>query len=439
MWRFRRWLRLSRRDDPPAIVRTNPGEQPGFVLLFAPSRSYRVAAYIRAAEALGYRLLIVSDSRHSLIPIIANGITVDFSRPDHARTIIAEALVDKRIIAVIATDDQVVTLASETARSLGLPHNDPQSAQLTRRKDLARQRLRENACNTPDFEIIDLARQTASHIRLDYPLVLKPLMLSGSRGVMRADNPGQLDEAILTLRGILKAEPCNDFEKTHALVESFLVGEEIALDGFVQDGDFQLLALFDKPEPMNGPFFEESYYITPSRHDAATRQAIIDEIQKCCDAYGLRHGPIHAEARITDHGVVLLEMASRTIGGQCAQLIDYVLGVALEQVVIQLMCGDQPALERRDGHAGVLMIPIPASGVLKRVEGMLKAQQVPNITNLEIHIQPGYELQPLPHGASYLGFIFARAPSFDEVWQALRESHGHLHFVTAPKWNIEAV
>ncbi len=408
-------------------------------MLFAPSRSYRVAAYIQAAEKLGYRLLIVSDSRHSLIPVIASGITVDFNDPEEALATIAEVIHNKTIIAVIATDDLVVTLASETARSLGLPHNDPRSSQLTRRKDLARLRLLDRGCNTPEFSVIALSEVDRVAPSLNYPVVIKPLMLSGSRGVIRANDANQFHDAIATLTTILGNEPGTEFEKSHALVESFLEGEEIALDGFVHNGTFTLLALFDKPEPLNGPCFEESFYITPSRHDAATQQAIVDEIENCCRAYGLRHGPIHAEARITRHGVVLLEMASRTIGGQCAQLIEYVLGAPLEQVIIQLMCSRPLKLNRREGYAGVLMIPIPAAGILKRVEGMLQAQQVANITNLEIHIQPGYELVPLPHGASYLGFIFARADSFEAVFEALRESHRHLRFVTATKWTIEAM
>ena len=163
----------------------------------------------------------------------------------------------------------------------------------------------------------------------------------------------------------------------------------------------------------------------------------MDEVERCCKAYGLRHGPIHAEARITDQGVVLLEMASRTIGGQCARLIEYVLGHKLEQVIIQMMCDQSPLLEPSDEHAGVLMIPIEQQGVLKRVEGLLQAQQVPFITDIEIHIQPGYELVPLPEGSSYLGFIFASAKRFDQTLQALREAHRQLKFVTTHSWAIE--
>ncbi len=405
--------------------------------MIAPNRSYRVASYIDAASQLGYQLLIVSDSEHSLVSAIADGITVDFADPDQAFDLILQSIVGKPILTVIATDDAVVTLSSRIAHQLGLPHNDPEASRLTVRKDLARLCLQQHDCNVPEFSVCAFtdARQRAPAIH--YPVVVKPLMLSGSRGVIRADNPEHFVAAAGRLEKIMAKEPATEYERQHFLIEQFLVGDEIAFDGFVQDGQLLPLALFDKPEPMNGPFFEESYYITPSRHSAATQQAVLQEIARCCAAYGLRHGPIHAEARITAQGVVLLEMASRTIGGQCARLIEYALGRNLEQVIIQMMCEQSPQLEPGSDHAGVLMIPIEQSGVLKRVEGLLKAQQVDHITDIEIHIQPGYELIPLPEGSSYLGFIFASARTFDQTLHALQQAHNHLQFVTSQRWTIE--
>ena len=263
-------------------------------------------------------------------------------------------------------------------------------------------------------------------------------MLSGSRGVIRADDSQAFIAASNQIRSILSHEPGDDYERQHFLVEEYLDGAEVALDGFVQNGEFQLLALFDKPEPLTGPCFEESYYITPSQHSTQAQQAIIDEVSRCCTAYGLTHGPVHAEARITERGVVLIEMASRTIGGQCAQLIEYVLGTRLEELVIRKMCFDDEPLQRSKLYAGVLMIPIQQSGILKRVEGLLQAQQVEHVTSIEIHIQPGYELVPLPAGSSYLGFIFARAKTYTDTYRALRKAFEKLKFVTTPKWALEA-
>ncbi len=420
----------------PQQNHTNPATDTGFIVLVAPARSYRVASYIHAADSLGLQLLIVSDSKHSLIASIANGITIDFSDTDAALNTVLSAIRSKRIVAVIATDDRVVTLSSRLAEALGLPHNAVEATRLTYRKDLARQRLREKHCNVPEFRVCAFASAKDCAHEIRYPVVLKPLMLSGSRGVLRADTVEQFVESAARIQSIVNKESGDAYEKTHFLVEGFLQGEEVAIDGFVQDGQFIPLALFDKPEPLNGPCFEESYYITPSRHSAATQRAIMDEVEKCCHAYGLTHGPIHAEARICATGIYLIEMASRTIGGQCAQLIEYALGRKLEEVVIQLMCQQTLDFQRRDDYAGVLMIPIPRRGILRRVEGLLEAQQTPHITQIEIHIQPGYELIPLPEGASYLGFIFASAASFESTWRALREAHSKLNFVTRESWTI---
>jgi len=408
------------------------------VLIIAPARSYRVASYIQAAEKLGYQLIIVSDSQHSLVSAIAAGINVDFSAPDQALTEVLEGIKDRDIKAIVSTDDTVVTFSSMLARQLGLPHNDPDAARLTYRKDLARQRLQASGCNVPEFSIVKFSEAEQIANRTTYPVVLKPLMLSGSRGVIRADNPVEFIQASRIIEDIVNQEKCAPYENEHCLVETYLEGDEIAIDGFIQDGQWITLALFDKPQALTGPYFEESYYLTPSQYSPEIQQAIIAEITRCCRAYGLTHGPVHAEARLTHKGVVLIELAARTIGGQCSQLIDYVTGIKLEEIIIQLMSMQTLELQDQGLYAGVLMIPITQAGVLKRVEGVTRALKTAYVEDLEIHIQQGYELIPLPKGASYLGFIFARAPSYQETYQALRSAHACLKFITTPKWDLQA-
>ncbi len=417
---------------------TNPDSSSGFVLLIAPALSYRVSSYINAVQNLNYQLLVVSNSKHSLISQIASGITVDFAHPESAIQTILNAVKDINIRTVISTDDSVTTIASHIAISLGLPHNDTQSSLLTYRKDLAREQLKLKGCNVPVFKVCSFIEVETVAQTLSYPVVLKPLMLSGSRGVIRANGITEFTQAAKTIQQILLYENGTDFEKTHFLVESFLAGKEIAFDGFVKNGHLIPLAMFDKPEPLNGPYFEESYYITPSNHSPDIQKQIISEIEKCCHAYGLIHGPIHAEVRITESGPYLIEMASRTIGGQCAQTIEYVLGTRLEEIIIKLACEPAVKIKRSDLYAGVLMIPIQQTGLLKRVEGMTKAQQVKYVTSVEIHIQPGYELIPLPRGSSYLGFIFAQAPNFDATYNALKQAYQALKFITTEKLALSA-
>ncbi len=382
-------------------------------------------------------MLIVSHSKYALVSAISSGITVNFAEPDRAFINTTTALRGKKIIAVLATDDSVVELASRIAQFLHLPHNHPQSSLLTYRKDLARKQLQQSGCNVPEFHICHFQTAIKQSRMMHFPVVLKPLMLSASRGVIRADNPAEFISAADKIKDILIRDQYSGFVAEHFLVEQFLSGDEVAIDGFMQDGVFIELAIFDKPEPMNGPYFEESYYITPSRQPISVQQAVIAEISRCCKAYGLTHGPIHAEARITRQGVVLLEMAARTIGGQCAQMIEYVCGVKLEELIIQLMCFQKISSKKTAKHAGVLMIPIKQRGILKRIEGLTQAHKVKYVTNIEIHIQPGYELIPLPEGSSYLGFIFATAHSYEATLEALQEAHQHLKFITSQNWVLE--
>lgn len=438
-WRWR-WLRLNLISAKRSqISSSKPGKSPGFVLLIAPSGSYRVTPYVKAAQSLGYGILVVSNSAHSLVAEIANGITVDFNEPEKALLSILAATESLQIRCALATDDSCVELCSRISRHLNLPHNEPRAAQLTHRKDLARLALRVGGCETPDFQIIKINASSQHHLNIDYPVVVKPLALSASRGVIRVDNQQQLSAACERIDKILASSGSSGYPREHLLVESYLEGAEYAVEGFVIDGEFHLLTIFDKPEPLSGPYFEETYYLTPSRLNAHGQQHLVTEIKKCCLAYGLKQGPVHAEARITRRGPVLVELAARTIGGQCGQLIEFSLGKKLEEIVIEGMCGIIPEKVDEPRYAGVLMIPVTDSGILRRVEGLTRALQVEYIVDIEIHIREGYELVPLPEGASYLGFIFAQAPDFDSVYHALKNAYRQLKFVTQPVWKLNSI
>jgi biotin carboxylase len=434
-WRWRR-LRISNSGPTLNQITTEPGQEPGFVVLIAPSGSYRIAPYLNAALALGIKLIVVSNSKHSLIPEVARGITVDFSDIPQARAIILSAIEQLDIICVLATDDSCVDLSNQIARHLNLPHNPTTATRLTHRKDLARQALKRAACNTPNFQIIPIKDAADITLDIDYPVVLKPVSLSGSRGVIRANDYTEFVKAVQRIDSILDHSKQTGFERQHLLVEAYLDGPEFAIEGFMIEGTFHLLTIFDKPEPMAGPYFEETYYLTPSRLENKCKQTLINEMASCCKAYGLEHGPVHAEARITTSGPVLLELAARTIGGQCGQLIEFSLQQKLEQLVILGMSGRLPEITDKADAAGVLMIPITNSGLLKRVEGLTDAMQVNYIKDIEIHIREGYELVPLPEGSSYLGFIFAQAPSYEETFHALKSAYQKLRFVTQPIWKL---
>lgn len=436
MWLSGWWLRLSLSQHLSSTNKTINPDTSGFIVLVAPSRSYRVRQYIDAAHKLNFQLVIISDSKHSLVSAIANGITISFQNIEKAFKTVIREIKDLTIKGVISTDDLCAPLSSRIAAYFNLPHNDDKAAQLTYRKDLARITLEQQGCNVPNFAIID-KQNPKFPTQLTFPVVLKPLMLSGSRGVIRANNLKDYESAYQTIFNIIDDPAYSDYERNHILIEQYLEGFEVALDAFIDGDNFKVLAIFEKPEPLTGPYFEESYYITPSQHADSIQQNIINEIKRCCKAYGLRFGAIHAEARITAEGVFTIEIASRTIGGQCSQLLEYSLGLPLEEIILQLI--NKQAIKPQQNHLfpGVLMIPIQKAGLLKRVEGLLAANQIKYVKDIEIHIQPGYELIPLPEGQSYLGFIFAVSDSFETTFSALKSAFEQLKFVTQKTWHIK--
>ena len=372
-----------------------------------------------------------------MVPEIANGISVDFNDPEDAYQRILETAGNWDIRCVLATDDSCVWLSSRIAKAFGLPQNSADAARLTQRKDLARFALKKAGCQTPGFKVIKIDDCVNHASTIEYPVVIKPLGLSASRGVIRANDANEFITACERINKILETANQQGYVRNHLLVETYLDGGEYAVEGFMIDGQFHLFTIFDKPDPLTGPFFEETYYLTPSRLIEANRRSLINEVTQCCAAYGLEQGPIHAELRFTKSGFVLLELAARTIGGQCGQLIEFSLNQKLEDLVIQGMCGVKPKLKKITQAAGVLMIPVIDSGILKRVEGLTQALSVEYIVDIEIHIREGYELVPLPEGASYLGFIFAQAPDYDSVYSALKKAHQYLKFVTQPTWRLD--
>lgn len=412
------------------------------LLLIAPHSSYRITPYITAAHKMGAEVMVASTSEHSLVSEVAEGLRISLDTGintshkslEHALEPILKAHRAKPFTAVIATDDTAVTMASISAKALGLPHNPPEAVLLTHRKDLARARLKQHGVPSPDFRRIDLFSDIEKQLsELSYPCVIKPLSLSGSRGVIRADNPEACLTACKRIQKIVH-DLADKESQRFLLAENYIPGIEVAVEAMLNNGQLQLLAIFDKPEPLEGPYFEETYYITPSRLPEQQQKKIIQRVSDACAAYGLTHGPVHAELRLHENDAWILEVAARTIGGQCAQLLRQGTGHGLEELVIAQATGEHLQTKDNEIAAGVLMIPIPTAGILRRVEGLAAARRVPHIIDLEISVRDGYELIPLPEGSAYLGFIFAQGPDPEDVENALREAHACLKFITAPVW-----
>jgi len=396
---------------------------------------------------MGLEVLIASRGEHSLVTEVHAGIHVNLEDIPAAVDRISKEARRQPFAGILGSDDSTVELAATIARQLQLPHNPPAAARISRRKDLARAHLALAGCPVPLHCLVDLSKPLDRQLNgLPFPCVIKPLAMSASRGVIRANNKTEFIEACNRIKNII-AESSDDFEKTHVLVEDYIDGIEVAYEGYLQEGLLNTIALFDKPDPLEGPYFEESIYITPSNLGDETQKKIKERVQQACAAYGLNTGPIHAELRIDKQDAWLLELASRTIGGNCARTLDSHNEFNLEELTVSLAIGQNVEMKAPENNRGVMMIPIKQGGILRRVEGLSAASRTPCIDNISINVREGHELIPLPEGNQYAGYIFASAgdpcaddsgdnksgnKKYNQVLMALREAHAKLNFVTAP-------
>lgn len=423
-----------------------PLEKPR-ILLLLPTRTYRASDFLEAASKLDVEVVVASEEaattadlspRHTLV--------LDFSAPTVATQAILEFNDTYPLAAIVGVDDDTTLLATTASAALGLPHNPVASAKATRNKYLLRNTLAANGVSVPAYQRFSIYEDPGgTNTHVNFPCVIKPLSLSASRGVIRADTPAEFIEAFQRTTKLLQTlqadtnggKVSNPDALTHVsqylLVEDYIPGIEVALEGILLEGELKTLALFDKPDPLEGPFFEETLYITPSRLSMDIQEALHNATAEAADALGLRHGPVHAELRYNDKGAHLIEIAARTIGGLCARTLRFGTGMSLEELVIRHAIG-QPveALQREQQAAGVMMIPVPKAGILGEVRGKAAAHHVDGIVEVNITIPIGGEVVPLPEGARYLGFIFARAETPTAVETALREAHQQLEFVILP-------
>ncbi len=414
----------------------------GELLLLVPTRSYRTEDFRAAARRLGVQVLIGSDRCHRIEETFGEEVglvSLDYRRPEHAAEQIARAGRRHRIRGVVPADEGTAVIAALAAEKLGLPHNPPRAARRAANKHAMRQALRVAGVPVPRFWLFDLAGgPEAASRRVEYPCVLKPLLLSASRGVIRADDPLAFAAAWRRLEGILGAaraerRPRDERAGRQVLVEAFVPGGEVAVEGLLRGGALEVLALFDKPDPLEGPFFEETLYVTPSRHPVALQEAMARVTAAAARAIGLEEGPVHTELRLPPAGPVVLEVAARSIGGLCARTLRFGAGLSLEEIVVAHAMGlPLSSLSRQPGAAGVMMLPIPRRGILHGVSGIEEARAVPGVEDVVITVPEGREVVPLPEGDAYLGFLFARGERPDEVEAALRGGHARLRFDIRP-------
>jgi biotin carboxylase len=404
------------------------------VLLLIPAASYRATDFMEAAGRLDVEVVVGCDRHNPLDDLHPERqVALDFYDLERGAAQIEAYGERYPIDRIVAVDDAGTRLAARASRRLELPHSPVAAVEATRNKALLRQRLAAAGIDSPAYRVMPLAADaTAIASELAYPVVLKPLSLSASRGVIRADSPDEFVAAVARIAAILQRPECAAEagpERDRLLIEGYIAGLEVSVEGILTQGRLQLLALFDKPDPLEGPFFEETIYVTPSRLSESEQRALLTTTQRACAALGLSDGPVHAELRLNQAGVYPIDIAARSIGGLCSRTLSFGMGMSLEELILRHAVGmDDQAPVLRPGASGVMMIPVPQAGILRSAGGIREAEAVPLIESVTISLRPGSELVPLPEGSEYLGFIFARGETPEQVEAALRQAHACLRF-----------
>lgn len=395
------------------------------LLLFASTTGYQIRSFAGAARRLGVSVRLATDRCHILDdPWGDDALPVRFDRGLEGIEEWIEALRAEAFDGIAAVGDRPAVFAAAAAEMLGIPFHPLAAAQAANDKYRARQLYQAAGLRVPAFFRATFDEDPLALAgRAPFPCVLKPLGLSASRGVIRANDPGEFAAAFQRIQKM---------GERGLQVEGYIEGREFAVEGLVTKGCFQALAIFDKPDPLEGPFFEETIYVTPSRETLAVQEELLAATARAIEALGLRYGPVHAELRFNSSGAWILEVAARPIGGLCARVLRFEPDSTLEELIIRHALGEDIAGTRlSDPAAGVMMIPIPKGGVFESVDGVDDALATRDIEDIVITAKEGQLLLPLPEGASYLGFIFARGNGPDEVEAAIRKAHAKLRFSIA--------
>ena len=411
------------------------------VLLLATTTGYQTRMFAAAAARLGVELLYATDRCDQIDDPWRDGaIAVRFHEEWRSVDTLLKAVEARPIDAVIAVGDRPTVMAAYLSRLLGLPGHPPEAAAAARDKRLAREKLTAAGLPVPHYVTVPVGADPLKLIAtLSFPVVVKPTVLSASRGVIRADDSLSFTAAFDRVRRLLDSPDVRELRDPDAdviQIEEYLPGCEYALEGVLEQGVLRTLVIFEKPDPLEGPFFEETIYVTPTRLSPVMERQIEDTVGAAIKALGLHHGPVHAECRVNSRGVFVLEVAARPIGGLCAKAIRMEqpgMLIGFEELLLRHALGEPMAAWTREASASaVMMIPIPRSGVYRRVQGVESAREVRHVDEIQITAKPDQQLLALPEGASYLGFIFARAPLPAEAEHAVREAHARLRFTIDP-------
>ena len=414
------------------------------LLILASKLGYQTRGSAEAAEKLGVQVLFGTDRCHKLDDPWGDGaLALHFEKPREAAEEIARELGADPPDAILALGDRPTPAAAWAAEIFGIPANSPAATDICRSKLRQRETLAAAGLPVPEFFAFSLDENLSSILpRVKFPCVVKPLALAASQGVVRANSAGEFESAVERIRGLLDSPEIQALREPgldRLLVESYIPGKEVAIEGLLTNGRLRVLAIFDKPDPLEGPYFEETIYVTPSRLPRETQAAIEDCAARMVRALGLTTGPLHAEFRVNERGPWVLEAAPRPIGGLCSRALRFgPKKMSLEELLIRhALQMEGSNLEREVAASGVMMIPVPRSGIFEDVEGIEAAERVAGVEEIRITARLHDFVAAWPEGSSYLGFIFARAETPEDAERALRRAHAELKFRLSPRLAVE--
>jgi biotin carboxylase len=414
------------------------------LLILASKLGYQTRGFADAAERLGVEVVFGTDRCHQLDdPWGDHALALHFEAPREAAAEIAREISGNPPQAILALGDRPTATAAYAAAIFGIRANSPKAVENCRNKARQRRVLAKAGIRVPSFVSFGIADEVSSILpRVKFPCVVKPTVLAASQGVIRANDAAEFENAVARIRALVASPEIQVLREPgldELLAEAYIAGREVAIEGLLDEGRLRVLAIFDKPDPLEGPYFEETIYVTPSRLPAKVQRELEECAARSVAALGLTTGPVHAEFRVNEEGPWVLEIAPRPIGGLCSRALRFgAERISLEELLVRhaLGLGGSDA-EREDDASGVMMIPVPRSGIFEGVDGVEDAERISGVDEIRITARLRDYVAAWPDGASYLGFIFARGKSPEEVEAALRAAHARMRFKCSPRLAVE--
>jgi hypothetical protein len=381
------------------------------VLLVIPEKSYKSNDFVVAAKRLKIPFSIITDSQQVSERLSDNIIVYNFQKDISLE--ILEKL--KNITHILPVDHSSLEFAAKLRDLLSATGNSYVSVMNAMDKyksrtifnDVTEVKIKNAYINDPKDLITFMSKINIG--------VLKPTRGTASNKVIKVTQQN-MDQ--LLIQNIIK-----DCDENELIIEEFIEGDEYAFEGILIDSKLSKFVVFEKPLAFVEPYFEESIYITPSNLSNEIIESVHKRLQKACQKLGLTNGPIHAEFKISNNEVFLIEINPRMIGGLCSRCLSFGLfKQSLEELILlSFSTGKFKKVELLSNYVGVLMLPVPKSGKFISINHN-EIMKIENVSSVDITVSKNTLLQMPPNGERYLGFVFSQGENKSVVMRALESA-----------------